>query len=147
MKYKENVMYKKHMNYTSPLSCLLPLLVVSGSIVGQDKVYAAGPLPDSGTQFEQTGAFAGFERREGERFGGLAWLDYDGDGDLDMISTNGRGQSSGLFRNEGGGVFSDVTQVSGLISLSGNSGVVVGDIDNDGYPDVFMSGEGNFILK
>ncbi|VAW59037.1 hypothetical protein MNBD_GAMMA11-2563 [hydrothermal vent metagenome] len=134
-------MQEKQITYTLALSCFIAL----GGVAGMGKVYAIGPVPDSGTSFEQSAAFAAFERRDGERLGGLAWLDYDGDGDLDMISTNGRGQSSGLFRNDGEGVFSDVTQASGLISLSGNSGVVVGDIDNDGYPDVFMSGEGNFV--
>ncbi|VAW59287.1 ASPIC/UnbV domain protein [hydrothermal vent metagenome] len=124
---------------------LIVCLISATAVVGIHKVHAGGLPPDSGTSFVETGAFASFERNNGERFGGLAWLDYDADGDLDMISTNGIGLSSGLFRNDGAGVFTDVTQASGLISLSGNSGVVAGDIDNDGYPDVFMSGEGNFV--
>lgn len=131
-------MKEKPVIHTLLLTCIVALAGTASS-------YATGLAPDQGTRFEQTSAFANFERREGEQLGGLAWLDYDADGDLDMISTNGRGVSSGLFRNDGGGVFTDVTQSSGLVSLSGNSGVVAGDIDNDGYPDVFMSGEGNFV--
>ncbi len=131
-------MKEKRFLRTLSLTCIVAL---AGTTIS----YATGLVPDRGTRFEQTGAFASFERRNGGRLGGLAWLDYDADGDLDMISTNGRGASSGLFRNDGGGVFTDVTQSSGLVSLSGNSGVVAGDIDNDGYPDVFMSGEGNFV--
>ncbi len=118
-------------------------LVIFAGFATMAQASATGAVPDSGTSFVQSGAFAGFERRNGESLGGLAWLDYDGDGDLDMISTNGAGVSSGLFRNDGDGVFTDVTESAGLVSLTGNSGIVVGDIDNDGFPDVFMSGEGN----
>ncbi len=133
---------KKQVLGVPRLLSLLCLMTIGGG-VEINKAHA--DAPESGTSFTQVGAFASFERRNGENLGGLAWLDYDADGDLDMISTNGAGVSSGLFRNDGAGVFTDVTQTSGLISLSGNSGVVTGDIDNDGYPDVFMSGEGNFV--
>jgi len=132
-------MKKNKITQMLSLTCLVAMTGISV----MEGAYATGQEPDSGTSFEQTGAFAGFERRNGEGLGGLAWLDYDADGDLDMISTNGAGISSGLFRNDGHGVFTDVTQASGLVSLTGNSGIVAGDIDNDGFPDVFMSGEGN----
>jgi len=133
-------MKKKLIIKTLSFTCLVGITGVGAIKVANATV----PVPDSGTSFVQSGAFAGFERRNGEGLGGLAWLDYDGDGDLDMISTNGFGVSSGLFRNDGDGVFTDVTESAGLVSLTGNSGVVAGDIDNDGFPDVLMPGEGNF---
>lgn len=74
--------------------------------------------------------------------GGIAWLDYDQDGDLDLYVTNGAGTTNGLFRNNGDGTFTDVSEAAGVDNELGNSGVVVGDIDNDGYPDIFLTGEG-----
>ncbi len=81
----------------------------------------------------------------GEGLSGAAWLDYDQDGDLDLFLPNGVGASSALFRNDGG-EFTDVTQIAGVGNTTGNSGVSVGDIDNNGYPDIFMTGEGHMML-
>ncbi|GAA3935829.1 VCBS repeat-containing protein [Litoribacillus peritrichatus] len=81
----------------------------------------------------------------GEGLSGAAWLDYDQDGDLDLFLPNGVGASSALFRNDDGN-FIDVTRIAGVGNTSGNSGVSVGDIDNNGYPDIFMTGEGHMML-
>ena len=80
--------------------------------------------------------------------GGVAVLDYDGDGKPDVLFVNSRpwpGHESGplptpkLFRNHGDWVFEDVTAEAGLgVPLYG-MGVAVGDVDNDGRPDVFIS--------
>ncbi len=72
---------------------------------------------------------------------GAAWFDYNKDGLLDLYLTNGRGQGGGLFRNNGNNTFSNVAAQAGIESYVGNIGVVAGDIDNDGYTDVFLTGD------
>jgi enediyne biosynthesis protein E4 len=85
--------------------------------------------------------------------GGVAFFDYDGDGHPDLLFINSTywpnhvpdGKSTtplALYHNNGHGGFVDVTAGSGLdISLYG-MGVAVGDYDNDGLPDVFVTAVG-----
>ncbi|KLU07419.1 hypothetical protein RISK_000497 [Rhodopirellula islandica] len=83
--------------------------------------------------------------------GGSAFLDFDNDGDQDLLLINsmdwpwdepsGRGNTSGLYRNEGG-TFVDVTQGSGLDVEMYGMGCAVGDFDQDGLVDVFISAVG-----
>jgi hypothetical protein len=77
---------------------------------------------------------------------GCAFLDVDGDGWLDILFVNGRdwtaragGSTAALYRNNGRGGFTDITRGSGLdVSLYG-IGVAVGDYDNDGRDDVYIT--------
>lgn len=80
----------------------------------------------------------------GEGMVGAAWLDYDADGDLDAYLPNGKAGIAALFRNDGDGTFTNVAAEAGVANDKGSSGVVVGDIDNNGYPDIFLTGEGHF---
>jgi enediyne biosynthesis protein E4 len=98
--------------------------------------------PTNPIVFEEKADLIDFHRAGGEGLGGVAWLDYDADGDLDLFLANGFGNKNGLFRNNGDGTFTDVATEAGVANGTGSSGVVVGDIDNDGYPDLFVSGEG-----
>src|SRR5262249_1035825 len=86
-----------------------------------------------------------------ETFGsGVAWLDYDNDGFLDLFFANGANLNAGkpspgnaLFRNTGKGTFIDVTQSAGLSGDGGfSAGVAVGDYDNDGFLDLYVTGYG-----
>lgn len=75
---------------------------------------------------------------------GGAWVDYDGDLDLDLFLTNrvpGRSQRTNkLFRNDGGGAFTEVT-TGPLVSDFGYwFGATWGDYDNDGDPDCHVAG-------
>jgi enediyne biosynthesis protein E4 len=71
--------------------------------------------------------------------GGSAWFDYDGDGDEDLIAVGGLGDNK-LFRNEGNGAFTDVTMAAGLGGIHFDTqGVVTGDVDNDGFREIFIS--------
>lgn len=77
---------------------------------------------------------------------GGAFLDYDNDGDLDILLLNGarRGDTgpplnSRLFRQEPASKFQDVTESSGLINTGYGMGVAVGDLDNDGDVDVYIT--------
>jgi hypothetical protein len=80
---------------------------------------------------------------------GVAVLDYDGDGYLDLFFVNGAGMPSlvkqgpqyqnRLYRNNGNLTFTDVTQKAGLGGAGYGMGVAVGDYDNDGRPDLFVA--------
>jgi hypothetical protein len=82
--------------------------------------------------------------------GGVALLDFDGDGLLDIFLVNGgetpRGKSTvpvrnALYRNLGNGRFEDVAMRAGVDRISSyGMGVAVGDYDNDGYPDLYVTG-------
>jgi enediyne biosynthesis protein E4 len=67
--------------------------------------------------------------------------DYDGDGWLDIVKTNFSDQTASLYRNNRDGTFTDATYAAGL---GGNTqflgwGTLFVDIDNDGWPDLFMA--------
>lgn len=82
--------------------------------------------------------------------GGVAVFDYNKDGRPDIFFTNGANiatlkkdspkYSNRLFRNDGNGKFTDVTQQASLAGTGYDNGVAVGDYDNDGYPDLFVCG-------
>lgn len=76
--------------------------------------------------------------------GGAAWLDYDGDGFLDLYITNTRDAKNALFRNNGDGTFTNVAEEAGVTSETGNTAVAAGDIDNDGCTDLILAGDGGF---
>jgi hypothetical protein len=71
---------------------------------------------------------------------GVAWGDYDNDGDLDLVVINVRGENDRLYRNLGAGNFELVTaSVVSTEGLAGN-GCAWGDYDNDGWLDLFVAG-------
>ncbi len=82
--------------------------------------------------------------------GGVAIFDYNGDGRPDIFFTNGANiatlkkddskYANRLFRNDGHGVFTDVTDKAGLAGSGYDMGVAVADYDNDGLPDLFVAG-------
>jgi enediyne biosynthesis protein E4 len=83
---------------------------------------------------------------------GVALLDYDNDGWLDIYFVNGTtydaldGKTvpphSALFHNNHDGTFTDVTQMARVANDRWGYGAVVGDYDNDGWPDIFVSNYG-----
>lgn len=75
---------------------------------------------------------------------GAAWLDYDNDGWLDIYLTNGCNQDNGLFHNNRDGTFSDVSVQAGVAHGLGCNGVIAADINNDGFQDLFVTGEGGY---
>jgi enediyne biosynthesis protein E4 len=101
----------------------------------------------AGIQFQHnSGAFGG--KFLPETLGsGCAFLDYDRDGWQDILLVNGmdwpghekQRSTLKLYRNNRNGTFSDVTKAAGLdVELYG-MGVAVGDYNNDGFPDIYIS--------
>jgi hypothetical protein len=70
---------------------------------------------------------------------GIAFLDYDNDGFLDIFVVSGPGGSNRLYHNDQKGHFVDVTEEMGLIHSGWGQGVCVGDYDNDGFVDLFVT--------
>jgi len=120
---------------------------------------------DSRVQFVEVASQAGltFKHENGasaeklmpETFGsGVAWIDYDNDGWIDLFFANGadlaRSKASpgnALFRNLGNGKFANVTERAGV--KGGGlfaTGAAVGDYDNDGFQDLFVTGYGGVQL-
>jgi hypothetical protein len=83
---------------------------------------------------------------------GVAILDYDRDGWMDIFLVNGmeldpktrKGEAptNHLFRNNHDGTFTDVTAKAGLVSTGWGQGACVGDYDNDGFDDIYVTGYG-----
>jgi hypothetical protein len=95
--------------------------------------------------------------------GGVAIFDYDGDGRMDLFFVNGAALQdpmppgaepdksdsrywNRLYRNNGDGTFADVTEKAGVKGHSYGQGVAVGDYDNDGHQDVYVTNYGRNIL-
>jgi len=88
---------------------------------------------------------------------GVAILDYDRDGWPDIFLVNGAEMqpaatserpTNHLFHNNHDGTFTDVTVKAGLVSTGWGQGACVGDYDNDGYDDLYVTGYGkNRLLK
>ena len=86
---------------------------------------------------------------------GVAMLDYDGDGRLDLYFATTRNfpldapttsKGNKLFRSRGDGTFEDVTERTGVGYRGFCHGVAVGDVDNNGFPDLYLCNYGPNVL-
>jgi len=86
---------------------------------------------------------------------GACWLDFDGDGDLDLYVVNSTElpgfeaaarPTHHLYRNDGKGRFSDVTQRAGLAASTYGMGCAAGDVDNDRDVDLYLTNFGPNVL-
>jgi hypothetical protein len=111
---------------------------------------------DSGLQLVNVSGDPGADFILDSAGNGAALFDYDNDGRLDVLLTNGstrerlaRGGDvmAALYRNEGGGRFTDVTEASGIAARRGwGMGTCVADVDNDGLQDVYLTAFGANVL-
>ena len=136
------------------------LVLSPALLIGQ----ARSATPASPSLFADVTAKAGIEfvHKSGaspekymvETFGsGVAWIDYDNDGFPDLYFVNGApGTANGLYHNNKDGTFADVTARAGVAANIGanaksyKTGVAVGDYDNDGYLDLYVTAFGPNIL-
>ena len=137
------------------------LVAVFGAQLTRPAIQFADVTVKAGIGFvHKSGASA--DKRMFETFGsGVAWIDYDDDGFQDLFFVNGTPDSSNaLYRNNRDGTFTDVTARAGLegtrarvpsgVSAGGSAnaetvakaGAAVGDFDNDGYLDLYVTALG-----
>ena len=133
------------------------LLLLLGSVSVLPRIFGQGSSPVARIQFELKSI--PFQLENGvtpaknipeTMLGGVAILDYNGDGRPDIFFTNGANVATltkdsakfrnRLFRNDGHGVFTDVTDAAGVAGTGYDIGVAVGDYDNNGHPDLFVAG-------
>jgi hypothetical protein len=86
---------------------------------------------------------------------GCAFFDYDNDGWMDIYLVNSgpadffqprKPLRNALYRNNRDGTFTDVTEKAGVAGRDFGMGVAVGDFDNDGWPDLFVTSYGECVL-
>ena len=123
-----------------------PRSTVGAAIVFRDVAESAG------VRFERVNGATGRKLLPETMGGGAGFIDYDNDGWMDIVlvdggAWDGRGtgsahQSVRLFHNDRNGHFTDVSAQSGLRGDFQGMGVAVGDYDNDGYDDLFVTALG-----
>jgi hypothetical protein len=105
----------------------------------------------AGIRFVHNNGAAGAKLLPETMGSGAAFLDYDGDGDQDILLVNSDDwnpsgsrprPTQALYRNDGQGRFEELTARAGLDVTCFGMGVAVGDYDNDGDPDVFLTALG-----
>ena len=89
-------------------------------------------------EFNNVASTAGVEDA-GQIHYGVAWGDYDSDGDLDVYVT--KGGANYLYRNNGDGTFTDVASAAGVADGGNGYGAAWGDYDNDGDLDLYVVNE------
>lgn len=125
--------------------CFLYCTVVSAEPIFIDVTDSAG------VKFEHSDGRSGLRLFNEFLGSGGGFFDYDGDGDLDIYLVNGVVQTDKaqdkklhnvLYRNNGDGTFTDVTKDVGVGSIAYGTGATVGDYDNDGDLDLYVTNFG-----
>ena len=138
--------------------CAVAIVLAAGLV--------AGAAPSGSLQFVDITAASGITFSHNSGRAGRKWLpetlgagtamfDADGDGWLDLLFVNGRhwepkGRPTpqALYRNLGNGTFANITRGSGLDVTVYGLGVAIGDYDNDGRPDVYLTAlEGDRLFR
>ena len=126
---------------------LLSLLIIP-NVNGEPSVTFADVTEESGVTFQHEDGRS-YKKYFVETLGsGVALFDYDNDNDVDVYLINGTnldssdavpGAMNRLYRNDGTGRFVDVTKTSGVGHRGYGVGVCVGDYDNDGWLDMYVT--------
>lgn len=147
---------------------LLFLLIITGCKPVKER-HALVPEPDD-SFFQEIGEAIGLDFLHSiggkdlnniveSSCGGTAFLDFDKDGYIDIFATSGTWLENftksekpdvlpvnRLYKNNGDGTFTDITRKAGVDGYWYTLGVSVGDYDNDGYPDLYLSNYGYNVL-
>jgi len=139
------------------------IAILIAATSGTRTVHFTDITASSGVTFRHDGSKTSVKFLPETMGGGVAILDYDGDGRLDLFFSNGaqisertsvarqpvKGEPrfwNRLYRNAGGGRFADVTERAGLAGRRYDFGVAAGDYDNDGDADLYVTGFGGNTL-
>lgn len=147
------------------LSIPIAAVMMAINFNGGSKAGETHPLPrfkdvfgSSQVHFQTRNGYQGRKYFPQPMCGGVAIVDYDGDGWPDIFFTNGAALPQNrkvdssyfnrLLHNRHDGTFEDVTDKAGLngSQLGYSFGVAAGDYDNDGFPDLFVAGMGRNTL-
>ena len=144
------------MNRHPQTALVLFAALFTASLVAQAQIRFDDIAAKSGLKFELHNGAAGEFHQPELMLGGIAALDYNNDGCMDIFFTNGAAMpslkktgpqfSNRLFRNNCDGTFTDVTDKAGVAGEGYSMGVAVADYDNDGYADIFVTGVNRNIL-
>jgi hypothetical protein len=131
----------------------------SASVPEDNGEYFQKISPQNGINFKHTIGDHHLDNLVETVGGGAVFLDYDQDGYMDLYMSNGsftEGLSEGehsdevhtnqLFRNKHDGTFEDVTHKAGVGNTGYGMGMTVGDINNDGYPEIYITNYGPNVL-
>jgi hypothetical protein len=142
---------------STTISVLSTLALCALALSPPQRLHSEQGAADSSIKFTDVTAAAGIRfihnaGRSGKKWlpetmgSGVAFLDADGDGRPDILLINGkdflphgRHSTAALYHNNGNGTFTDVTRGSGLDIEIHGMGVAVGDFDNDGRDDVYIT--------
>src|SRR5499427_5402850 len=154
-KYEFNTESRRHGEICFPksLGSSVSLWLIASCLVltAQAQIQFSDITAQAGIRFtHNNGAFG--KKWLPETMGpGCAFIDYDNDGYPDIVLTNGEDFSGHLYggastlklyHNNHDGTFTDVTRKAGLAIPMYGFGVAIGDYDNDGFDDIFISGLG-----
>jgi hypothetical protein len=140
---------------TRALPWIVALAAASGVAFGQEAPTCNGltltdVAAESGIRFAHERGETGLYQLPETIGGGIAWIDYDRDGWLDLYFVQSgkfppdRGDASmnRMFRNRGDGTFVDVTEETGTGDRSYGIDVTVADVDGNGWPDLYLGNYG-----
>jgi hypothetical protein len=141
---------------------MVPALVVAPAVLAEgppfDPIVFEERAGDAGIRFVVEPSRTHHKHQPETMISGIALLDYDKDGWLDIYVVNGATMpgldksdekfSNRLFRSRGDGTFADVTTEAGVAGKGYELGVAAADYDNDGDTDLFVAGlRGNILYR
>lgn len=132
---------------------LTAILWLWAALAGSPPVQFTNVTNEAGIRWVHSKASNGTSTILEEAGPGVCVADFDGDGYQDIYFLNGRDRynrgirlQNALYRNNGDGTFTDVTDKAGVPGNAYGLGCVWGDYDNDGHPDLYLTQYGKNIL-